>query len=284
MRQSTITPLVDYPSSDSSSRSSSRNGSSSGRIAGLGDDLAEQPLDMGHVPGGWAGHVYLAVKESVGLCRVSQTCIQEICRRRQQQQQQRGAGDAGTRKAETAERPSQDAAGASKEEREGGEETAGGLNQEDRVRRVDNLHVSLTRVFYLQEHEICGFVEALEKAVRAASRGPFAIGFSKASVYASETGRRAFVGLDIGHGAERLAGMARVVDEVMRRFGKQPFFANARFHVSIVRVDEGGRMIGRQQQEKELGDAMQEEILALPAVQIAQLECSFGNRFYSIAL
>ncbi|KAJ2523405.1 poly(U)-specific 3'-to-5' RNA exonuclease [Coemansia sp. RSA 2049] len=266
MRQNTITPLVDYPSSDSSSRSSSRNGSSSGSsgIAGLGDDLAEQPLDtqldMGHVPGGWAGHVYLAVKESVGLCRVSQTCIQEICRRRQKQRQ---AGDAGT-----------------SEEGEG--ETAGGVGQKDRVRRVDNLHVSLTRVFYLQEHEICGFVEALEKAVRAASRGPFAIGFSKASVYASETERRAFVGLDIGHGAERLAGMARVVDEVMRRFGKQPFFANARFHVSIVRVDEGGKMIG--QQEKELGAAMQEEILALPAVQIAQLECSFGNRFFSIAL
>ncbi|KAJ2588611.1 poly(U)-specific 3'-to-5' RNA exonuclease [Coemansia sp. RSA 1804] len=233
-------------------------------ISSVVDDLAEQPLDtqldMGHVPGGWAGHVYLAVKESVGLCRVSQTCIQEICRRRQKQRQ---AGDAGT-----------------SEEGEG--ETAGGVGQKDRVRRVDNLHVSLTRVFYLQEHEICGFVEALEKAVRAASRGPFAIGFSKASVYASETERRAFVGLDIGHGAERLAGMARVVDEVMRRFGKQPFFANARFHVSIVRVDEGGKMIG--QQEKELGAAMQEEILALPAVQIAQLECSFGNRFFSIAL
>ncbi|KAJ2556247.1 Transporter of the ATP-binding cassette (ABC) [Coemansia sp. RSA 1933] len=222
------------------------------------DDFADRRMDMGHVSGGWAGHVYLAVKESAGLRRISQSCIDKICR---------WSGDAGTGKAET-------------EERGMRETFATGKDVGSRVRRVEGLHVSLTRVFYLQEHEILAFVEALERAVLAAGCcGAFAVGFSRVSVYANETGSREFVGLDVGSGKERLARMVGAVDGVMRRFGKEPFFSNARFHVSVVRA-EGGAVI----RKARLGQALHEEILALPAVQIDQMECVFGNRCYRIAL
>ncbi|KAJ2386347.1 poly(U)-specific 3'-to-5' RNA exonuclease [Coemansia sp. RSA 2559] len=250
-----ITPLVDYPSSSESSSNDGLGYEGERNLSFALDDFAGSPVDMGHVSGGWAGHVYLAVKESAGLRRISQACIDEICRR--------SDGDAGTSKAETAER---------------GQTSAIGRDVSSRVRRVEEPHVSLTRVFYLQEHEISGFVEMLEKAVLAANRGAFAVGFSKASVYANEAGSREFVGLDIGVGEERVAMLVGAVNWVMRRFGKEPFFSNARFHVSVVRA-EGKAMI-----RNALGQAMQEEILALPAVQIDQLECVFGNRRYCIAL
>ncbi|KAJ1668403.1 poly(U)-specific 3'-to-5' RNA exonuclease [Coemansia sp. RSA 1813] len=255
MSKDKITPLVDYSSSETSS---SDGWCDEGKEVFV-DDFADKPMDMGHVSGGWAGHVYLVVKESAGLRRISQACIEEICQR---------SDDAGTGKAETVE------CGQTSVIKE--------ADIRSRVRRMEGLHVSLTRVFYLQEHEISGFVEILERAVLASSHGAFAVGFSKASMYANETGSREFVGLDIGSGEERLAKIVGAVDEVMRRFGKEPFFSNPRFHVSIVRAErgKGGRgMIG-----KGLGQAMHEEILALPAVQISQLECVFGNRRFCIAL
>ncbi|KAJ2680981.1 poly(U)-specific 3'-to-5' RNA exonuclease [Coemansia spiralis] len=227
----------------------------------------EGSIDMGHVVGGWAGHVYLAVKGSEGLRRISQACIEAICH---------GLDDAGTGKAETQ---------CSRNEETMEEKHAGAIGADKGCSSAQEIterhHVSLTRLFYLQEHEISAFVGALERAL--AGSGPIVVAFGKASVYMSETGERAFIGLDIDYGEDAVREMARVVDGVMRRFGKREFFAEPRFHVSIVRVARTEEMRA-QAADRILGQAMHEMIVGLPAVQVDQVECVFGNKRFCISL
>ncbi|KAJ2794821.1 poly(U)-specific 3'-to-5' RNA exonuclease, partial [Coemansia helicoidea] len=116
---------------------------------------------MGHVRGGWAGHVCLPVG---GAARRELAAVGRVC-------------------AEVV-----------------GDEAAGGV-----VEELAEPHISLTRPFYVQEHQIAGVVRALEAAV--ADISPFAVGFGAVSTYRNSGGggggggRRWFVAADVDAGA-----------------------------------------------------------------------------------
>ncbi|KAJ1818173.1 poly(U)-specific 3'-to-5' RNA exonuclease, partial [Coemansia sp. RSA 2598] len=146
------------------------------------------------------------------------------------------------------------------------------------------LHISLTRPFYVQEHQISAFVEALQEGV--GGYGRFAVGFERVGTYANERGNRGFIAADVGAGQNSLGGLLDRVDRVMERMGKRKFYSRPRFHVSLawMRVKGEEQIKALEMAGEWLGTAMQEEILCLAATQIDTLECVFGNRQFGIAL
>ncbi|KAJ2784562.1 hypothetical protein H4R18_001027 [Coemansia javaensis] len=142
-------------------------------------------------------------------------------------------------------------------------------------------HISLTRAFYVQEHQIAGFVRALEAEV--AGIGEFAVAFGGLSAYRSEVrGGRAFVAADVAQGAAAVDRVRAAVDRVMARFGQRPFFARARFHASLARADLDGPAARRAGDA--LGAQLGEEILQLAAARIDAVQCAFGDRRFVLAL
>ncbi|KAJ2737028.1 poly(U)-specific 3'-to-5' RNA exonuclease [Coemansia sp. BCRC 34962] len=150
------------------------------------------------------------------------------------------------------------------------------------MRIIEEPHISLTRPFYLPEHQIAGFVCELESCLRGLD--PLAVGLERISTYVNEKQDRGFVAVDVGYGGESVRRVLDRVDHLMVRFGQRGFFRTPRFHISLLSVDLaliGGEMskIGAA-----LGAAMNEEIAHLAAMQIDEVECVFGNKKFGISL
>ncbi|KAJ1831820.1 poly(U)-specific 3'-to-5' RNA exonuclease [Coemansia sp. RSA 2706] len=200
-------------------------------------------VDLGHVRGGWAGHIGLAIagQSKQRLHAVGSACMAAICSRSDD-------GDSVELVGEVLPEP----------------------------------HISLTRAFYLQEHQIGGFMRALEAEMRGVSE--LSVGFGGLSVYTNERRDRGFASVDVAYGVDGVRQVLERVDRVMERFGKARFFADARFHASVVRLRAAdGGMCMVQRAAGRLG-AIDEEILRLPAARIDTVECVFGDRRFYIAL
>lgn len=195
-------------------------------------------IDAGHVLGGWSGHVYLKVSEN----RANQLRrVAEICR----------------------------------DEIINNKGLALGL---EKVQIVEDFHITLTRPFYLQHHQISGFVAELERQM--AGTGASAVGFKPAlATYLNERRDRTFVALDVDQGREYVQEVLDTVDRVMDKFGQRQFFSHPQFHVSLVMVDKGIERKGRIR----LGD---EALLiqSMSAADVHSLACIFGNQQYEINL
>ncbi|KAJ1965755.1 hypothetical protein GGI12_000547 [Dipsacomyces acuminosporus] len=142
---------------------------------------------------------------------------------------------------------------------------------------VDRLHVTLTKPFYLQEHQIQPMVRELERSLRGVS--PLAIGFDTVSRYTNERGDRSFAALDVGFGADALSRVLGRVDAVMERFGKRRFFSLPRFHVSFFVFDSASSG-----DCSALMDSDGSGIWEIPAIRISAVSCVFGNRSFVIDL
>ncbi|KAI8324898.1 hypothetical protein GQ54DRAFT_295888 [Martensiomyces pterosporus] len=146
------------------------------------------------------------------------------------------------------------------------------------LRAIDSMHITLTRPFYLQEHQIPQVVSELRRAVRDV-RAP-TIAFGGISTYANERRDRAFLALDVGFGREQVQQVLGCVDGVMERFGKRRFFSEPRFHVSMASfpsTQEGDADLG-------LDGALREDVLGLPAIRISAVSCVFGDKRFVIGL
>ncbi|KAJ1861205.1 poly(U)-specific 3'-to-5' RNA exonuclease [Coemansia sp. RSA 486] len=261
--------LVDYPSSDESSSSGDRNKSSGNNKQSYceqsetkepGQNTSEEKqenegADAGHVQGGWAGRVFLEVDTDRQLHRFGLRCMDRLRRE--------GRAGHGSSNSKT--------------------EALRIIGSKD-MQSCEALHVSLTRPFYVQEHQISAFVEALQTSVRG--YGQFAVGFERVSTYVNERGNRGFVALDVGAGRNSIGGLLDRVDRVMERMGKREFYSRPRFHVSLawMRVKGEQQIQALEAAGEWLGTAMQEEILYLAATQIDTLVCIFGNRRFRITL
>ncbi|KAJ1859288.1 poly(U)-specific 3'-to-5' RNA exonuclease [Coemansia sp. RSA 1822] len=202
-------------------------------------------VDMGHVRGGWSGHVGLVItgRSQQQLHALGLACIEAIC-----------PHIFGTRPCD-----------------------------EQRAEALDSPHISLTRAFYVQEHQIAGFMSELEASIRGT--GALTVGFGALRAFANERGDREFVAVEVAAGRDSVQAVLERVDHVMERFGKPRFFADARFHASIVRLDtRDASPRSVQRAADRLGAQMDEEILRLPAARIDTLECVFGDRCFHIAL
>ncbi|PIA19107.1 hypothetical protein COEREDRAFT_84430 [Coemansia reversa NRRL 1564] len=157
---------------------------------------------------------------------------------------------------------------------------------------LDSPHISLTRAFYVQEHQIQPFVRAVEACV--ADMSAFGVGFGGMQALANERGDRVFVAVAVKHGVDAVRQVLERVDRVMERFGKRVFFRHAQLHASVVRMElersaeasglERGRQIARGVGAA-VGRQVEEEMVqCLEAARIDSLECIFGNRRFCIAL
>ncbi|KAJ2848806.1 hypothetical protein IWW36_003076, partial [Coemansia brasiliensis] len=189
--------------------------------------------DLGHVVGGWSGHISLTIG---GRCK--------------QQLQQLGATYIKTLCSSEI-----DVAGA---------------------QVIEEPHISLTRTFYLQEHQIANFMEALEEQLQAHE---FTVGFGKPIFLVNEQRDRGFVAMQVDRGNEGVQRMVEMVNVVMRRFGKEEFYQDARFHASVVKMDMNCRLQRMREIVAMLG--CHEEIMS---TRIDIVECIFGNRRFCIAL
>ncbi|KAJ2891020.1 poly(U)-specific 3'-to-5' RNA exonuclease [Coemansia aciculifera] len=210
----------------------------------IGDD------DPGHVVGGWSGHVRLKVELSTQLQQFSWACRRAIF---------------------------------SRSDDSGGDTEAAGPFESSQVQSVKEPHISLTKAFYLHEHQINEFVREIENCV--GGMGCFAVGFGQLSTYLAANKRRGFVAVDVNYGMESVRRVLDRVDCVMEKFGQRKFFRAPLLHVSLLSVDLEADAVGEMGKVgATLGTAMDEEIALLAAVRIDQVECVFGNRKFSISL
>ncbi|KAJ2864367.1 poly(U)-specific 3'-to-5' RNA exonuclease [Coemansia aciculifera] len=256
--------LVDYSSSDDSSSESERgkdgrnnsrssNNRSSNSSSGqdyCSDSSSKGEEDAGHVRGGWSGHVYLRIRSSTQLHRLALACMDAICPRL----------DDNIR---------------------GNAKSADILDLE-KVRTIEEPHISLTRPFYLPEHQIAGFVRELESCLNGL--GPLAVGFGRISTYVNERQDRGFVAADVDYGEESVRRVLDHVNRLMEKFGQRKFFRDPRFHVSLLSVDLTPGSNKMSKVGATLGAAMGEEIAHLVAMQIDEVECIFGNKKFSFGL
>ncbi|KAJ1902420.1 poly(U)-specific 3'-to-5' RNA exonuclease [Kickxella alabastrina] len=281
--------LVDYPTSDEDS--SDCGGEKSGEKSGGGktkrrhcsedeDENAENSGykrryngkaeydDAGHVQGGWSGHIYLKIDECAQLDSLATMCMDSICAH-----------------------PNNPKANASNDEDGEASETADLAIDCDHIKRIAEPHISLSRPFYLQKHQIVGFVKDLETSILGCES--FAVGFGRVSTYVNEQGDRGFVSADVDSGAERIKAVLDRVNLVMGRLGKRQFFDKPRFHASLLSVDLV-QISGKDSAQacnkaidavgKTLGADIQEKVLRLAATRIDTLECIFGDKKFSVVL
>ncbi|KAJ2007333.1 poly(U)-specific 3'-to-5' RNA exonuclease [Coemansia thaxteri] len=149
------------------------------------------------------------------------------------------------------------------------------------VRVLGDLHISLTRPFYLQRHQLSEFARELESSV--GGMGPIAVGFGGLSTYTNEQQTRGFVAVDVDHGEESIRRVLDRVNLVVKKFGKRRFYRSPRFHASLLAV----KLAGDREMSEIWGSGLaneQERIAQLVAVRIDTVECMLGASKYSVAL
>ncbi|KAJ2746581.1 Transporter of the ATP-binding cassette (ABC) [Coemansia sp. BCRC 34301] len=229
------------------SRNIASRGSSGSGQGYCSDDSSKCDDDPGHVVGGWSGHVRLKVGLSTQLQKFSWACRRAICS---------GSGD--------------------------GVNAARSLDSAQ-VLAVKEPHISLTKAFYLHEHQIADFVREIESCV--GGMGSFSVGFGQISTYLSENQKRGFVAVDVNYGVESVRRVLDRVDGVMEKFGQRKFFRAPLLHVSLLSVDlEADAVNEMSRVGATLGKTMDEEIALLAATRVDEVECVFGNRKFSVSL
>nr|KAJ3423180.1 vacuolar membrane-associated protein iml1 [Polyrhizophydium stewartii] len=86
------------------------------------------------------------------------------------------------------------------------------------------LHVSLSRTSYLKVFQIERFMDLVEKEIAQLAGGMFTVSFGGVSEYTNDDRTRAFVALDVAHGADQLADLVKAVDSALAAFGKPTFY------------------------------------------------------------
>ena len=101
-----------------------------------------------------------------------------------------------------------------------------------------NAHVSASRPFGLYAHEIDPFVRKLKSALAARCCRPFCIAIDGTLLkLQSEDGARTFDALAV-RPSSALAAVVDAADEALGAFGREPYFAERRFHLSVAEGDD----------------------------------------------
>ncbi len=99
-------------------------------------------------------------------------------------------------------------------------------------------HVSASRPFGLYAHEIDPFVKKLKSALAARCCRPFCIAIDGTLLkLQSEDGARTFDALAV-RPSSALAAVVDAADEALGAFGREPYFAERRFHLSVAEGDD----------------------------------------------
>jgi len=98
----------------------------------------------------------------------------------------------------------------------------------------EQLHMSLSRPFVLQRHQITPFVSQLTRALQQSMQhGAFTVGLGACGLLGNDDCSRLFAALFVTRNAQRLVALIRAVDTALASFGLQPYYANPVPHVSV---------------------------------------------------
>lgn len=110
--------------------------------------------------------------------------------------------------------------------------------------RISKPHVSLSRTFALREHQIEGFVRAIQEKLEPYRK--FEISARYLRLFRSENQSRIFAALLTDRGSDRIKNMIQAVDEVVESFQGPPYYANPIPHISLVAAVETSSKIIRE--------------------------------------
>ncbi|KAN0131522.1 putative conserved domain containing protein [Lactarius tabidus] len=101
----------------------------------------------------------------------------------------------------------------------------------DSVASVRELHVSLTRPFFLRAHQ----KEEMKRAVRdaAKSRPPFTASFAAFSNLTNDEHTRTFLCMEVGAGHEELRALSDTLTLTLLSFHQKEYYEQPRFHASF---------------------------------------------------
>uniref|UniRef100_A0A182N0P3 U6 snRNA phosphodiesterase n=1 Tax=Anopheles dirus TaxID=7168 RepID=A0A182N0P3_9DIPT len=101
------------------------------------------------------------------------------------------------------------------------------------VEPVDEMHLSLSKTFTIQHHNIAMFVQQLRS--RLCHQRPFRLLFGGMQVYVNEERTRTFLGVRVmPHSCPPLEAIVSELDESMRDYRLPVFYETRSFHVSIL--------------------------------------------------
>ncbi|KAI0299597.1 hypothetical protein BC826DRAFT_906356 [Russula brevipes] len=108
------------------------------------------------------------------------------------------------------------------------------LDAADSVADVRELHVSLTRPFFLRAHQR----EEMKRAVRdvAKAHPPFAVSFAAFSDLTNDERTRTFLCMEVGAGHQELRALSDALTPALHSFRQKEYYAEPRFHASFAWV------------------------------------------------
>jgi len=104
----------------------------------------------------------------------------------------------------------------------------------DAVAEVRELHISLTRPFFLRGHQR----EEMKRAVRDAARAqpPFAASFAAFSDLTNDEHTRTFICMEVGAGHQELRALSDALTPALHSFRQKEYYEQPRFHASFAWV------------------------------------------------
>ncbi|RZF43731.1 hypothetical protein LSTR_LSTR009154 [Laodelphax striatellus] len=158
------------------------------------------------------------------------------------------------------------------------------VGNEIELKRIDNLHISLSKTVVLLHHWIDAFVESLQQQFRVYPR--FTLQFGALEVFCNETETRTFIGMNVLAGNEELLNLVKMVDSCLDEFKLDKFYEEPKFHLSIAWC-LGNRSSELKTELPRLNELCNSFILNNPDFILQRVDsicCKTGNKFFTFPL
>jgi len=217
-----------------------------------------------HVNGNWASHIYVKVRNSRGLQELAENCVAHFKRVSRQwkdlQNTTVGMKRLHSEMAQDASNPG----------------TAVVMND---FSQEGFQHLSLSKCFYLRQHQIEPFQLELRRAVEGYKSFCIEL-LEDYEVLVNEAGTRTFISASIGGGEHHLKRLISKIDPVLIKYKADPYYPDPKFHVSIasIRGDFNNTNLDIKAQT-----SPEDEVDVLD-IDVDTLECKIGNKLLRIKL
>lgn len=147
---------------------------------------------------------------------------------------------------------------------------------ENEVKKIENPHLSVSKVFTLQYHWIPSFVQGLQKRLhKSIDKFHLSLG-SKLQTFVNEDQSRTFIALQIPS-SENLLKIVQICDETLLEFNKDPFYQPPEFHISLAWT-LGKRKIDLSKLDQVVQDWLED---SEKVFEIDQIHAKIGNKSYN---
>lgn len=143
------------------------------------------------------------------------------------------------------------------------------------LKRVEDFHVSLSRVVVLKYHWINGFVESVRHII--SNSAPFPLTLQGLSVYLNDDKTRTFLAVDVALGWKNVDHIVEQLDDCLNEYGLPKFYSSHSYHSSV--------LWGLGDLSAEIKTILESDTnnFALP-IAVNEMFCKTGNKFYKFFL